>query len=235
MPSKQKAGYEPAHQPLTTVNAVKSHIQSTTHRVDVYSKTKKLINQSLIMTSLEIWLALASFFIASFSGIIYFRNSGTKLEKRANDIIRQKRPLISQSYLEVAEKICERFKTKRLLTNELEERLEDVSFAKVWLNFSFVEQLKHTVNRLTRSFAYGFFLVVSIIGFAYLPIAGFDPTITFWLQLFFVIGISIFGYRYISDGIFSISALRKLEILFNEIERTERFKELFRVLEDGFD
>ena len=183
----------------------------------------------------EFWLALVAFFGITFSIIMYFRSSGAKLEERANDIIKEKKPIISKSYSEVSDRIVERFKTERKLTDELEERLEDISFAKVWLTYSFVLQLKEVVNKMTNSFKYGFSLVISLIAIAYIPSFGFDATITFSLQVLFIALIALFGYRYIFDGLLSISSLRELETLFNDVERTDRFDSLFRVLEEGFE
>jgi len=184
------------------------------------------------MLPIEFWLALVAFFGTTFPTIMYFRISGTKLEVRANKIIKEKKPIITKKYLEVSEKIIERFKESRTFTEKLEQILEDISFARVWLNNTFVIDLSEVVNRMTHSFRYGFSLVISLIVIAFLPDVGFDATITFYLQMAFIGLIALFGYRYISDGLLSISSLRRFEVLFNEIERIEKFDKLYDVLED---
>lgn len=181
-----------------------------------------------LMSSINLYLALAAFFGSTLTLILYYRESGSKLETRTSKIIKEKKQIITKSYLEVAEKICERFKTERTLSDELEEKFEDISYIRSRLN-DFPNGLSKVVDKLTFSFAYGFASVVSIITFAYIPYINLDPTISFWSQIMVSIIMFISIYRYFFDGLVMVLSLRKFEKLVNAIDRSNRLDQLYEL------
>lgn len=181
------------------------------------------------MSSIDLYLGLAAFFGSSLIPIIYYRGSGTKLEIRTNSVIKEKKQITRQSYLEVAEKICERFKTQRTLSDKLEEKLEDISYVRFRLD-DLPNDLSKVVDKLTFSFVYGFTSVFFIILFAYIPSVDFDPILSLWLQIIAGAFIIVSTYRYLSDGVATIASLRKFEKLVNKIERSSTFERLYELL-----
>lgn len=181
------------------------------------------------MVPVEFWLATAALFGTTLSIFMYFRSSGIKLETRVNRIIEEKKKIISKNYLEVAEKICKRFKTQRTLSDELEEKLENISYIRFRLE-DFPNDLSKVVDRLTHCFAYGFSSIFSTILFAYMPKIILDPILSFWVQIFVGAFMLVSFYRYYISSIMAISSLRKFEKLVNKIERSNTFEKLYELL-----
>lgn len=175
------------------------------------------------------YIALASFFGATLIIVYYFRETGTKLEVRTNSVIEGKRKIIIESYLELIEEIIKRFNTQRNLSDEQEEKLEQIAYTRFALN-DFPSGLSKVVDKLTFSFAYGIASVIAIISFPYIPTIFPDVNVYIWFQIAVGVGIVSFVWRYLFDGLFSISSIRKFEKSVNEIERSRTFDQLLEIL-----
>jgi ABC-type multidrug transport system fused ATPase/permease subunit len=180
------------------------------------------------MTPVEIWLAIAAFFGATLGSIAYYRNSGTSLEVRVNSIVKEKREIITKSYEELIEKVFEAFKTERKLKTEHKEEFEKIAYISSQLD-DLPDSLSEVVDRLTNSFIFGFASILTILLLAYLPSAGFDAFTLFLAQFLTLMFMTVFIYRYITDGIIQIKALRKREKLINAIDRCDTFKKLYEL------
>ena len=183
----------------------------------------------VFMIPTEFWVALATFFGTTLAIVMYLRISGTKLETRVNRIIEEKKQIISESYLELIEKTIEGFKTQRLLSQKQEERLEEISYARFQLNY-LPNRISKVVDKLSFSLVFGIASVVFMIMFAYIPIMDFEPTFSFWLQMIVGALLIISVQRYLFDGVVKIYPLRKFEKLVNEIERSNRFEQVYELL-----
>jgi len=181
------------------------------------------------MFPVELWLALAAFFGSTLTIIVYFRTSGAKLETRVNKIIKEKKPIVSNSYLKLIEKIIEGFKTKRLLTDEHEEKLEDIAYVRVQLN-NVPQNLSKVVDKLTHSVGDGFACVFLLIVFNYILASGLETDLYLWMMMIVGALLCIFVYRYVTGGLFALNTLRRFEKLVNAIERSNRFDELYDLL-----
>jgi len=180
------------------------------------------------MNLYELYIAVGVYIGTTLSIILILRESGNKLEARANEVFKTKKPLISGKYLEAIEKTIQRFTTTRTLSDELEDEFERISHARFWLS-SCVYDLEDTVDKMTKSIAEGIGSVLSILLLAYafsLPNEG----LVSWFQLGLVMLVTISVYRYVIDGFGKISSLRKFEKLVNEIERCNTFDQLYTAL-----
>jgi len=182
------------------------------------------------MSYVSVYSALATFLASTLILIVYFRGSGTKLETRLNKIIEEKKLIITKSYLEVAEKIVDRFKIQRTLSDELEEELEEVSRIRFRLNNYLPDELKEIVRKLTYSLGYGFTSAFLMIIFAYIPSLNYEPTMSFWFQLIVFSFMILSLAKYLQEGIFKIRSLRNLEEIVNDIERCKRLNHLQELL-----
>jgi hypothetical protein len=57
------------------------------------------------MNLTDYYITIATFFASTLTLIVYYRESGVKLEVRANTIIGEKKKIVSASYLSLLEKI----------------------------------------------------------------------------------------------------------------------------------
>lgn len=179
--------------------------------------------------SIEFYLALATFFGSTLIIVFYYRQSGVRLEIRANSVLEKKSQIVSKSYLGLIEKTIERFKTSRTLTEELEDKFEDISYVRARLN-NIPDELSQVVDKTTFSFLYGIASVLSTIAFPYAPNINPDPTVSFWVQMGVGVLMLVSILRYVSNGLLQISNLRKFEKLINKIERSRTFDNLFELL-----
>ena len=181
------------------------------------------------MVPTELWLAIAAFFGTTLSIAVYFRTSGAKLETRINRIVEEKKSIITESYLEVAERIVKRFKTTRTLSDELEEELEEISRIRFQLS-NVPDRLSEIVDKLTFSILDGIGTVFFTISFAYVPNMTLEPMLSTWVQIILGAIMFIFVYRYFIGGLEKVRSLRNFEKLVNEIERCRRFDQLQELL-----
>jgi len=182
------------------------------------------------MNTIEFYAGLAVYIGTTLSIIMIFRESGNKLEVRANSVSREKRPIVSGKYLEVIEKTIQRFATTRTLSEELEQEYEDISYVRFRLNH-FTDELTEIVDRLTQSIAFGVASVISTIFFGYLLSLETD-TLLFWATMGLGALAVITFYRYISDGLGQIRPLRRFEKWVNKIERCNTFDQLYESLDN---
>jgi len=180
------------------------------------------------MTAVEIWLGLAAFFGTTFGIVAYFRKSGTSLEERVNNIVKEKKEIVIKSYEELFEKIFAGYNIQRKLTEEHKEELEKIADISKRLD-DLPYDLSDVVDRLTYSFLSGVLSVVLMLLFAYLPSASFDTLTLFWSQLVVMILATVFVYRYLNDSFLKIKALRKFEKLVNAIDRCNTFRSLYEL------
>jgi len=172
---------------------------------------------------------MAVFFGSTIILIIRFRESGAKLEIRANTVIKEKEQVVSKSFLELLEEIFERFKTERTLTNKLEEKFGDISYVRYRL-LHFSDDLAKVVRKLTYSVVSGFTSAFFMIFFTYTLTIDIDPITSFWLQIIVGAFTVLSVYRYLFDGLLKIYSLRTFEELVNKIERSKTFDQLYELL-----
>jgi len=176
----------------------------------------------------NVYTTIAMAILATVAIVIYFFRSGRELERRTNDIIREKSPLISGKYKEVIEDIFIGFKTSRTLTRRQEDRLEGISYARVMLT-ELPNELSEVVDKLAYSLPYAVSTALSLIVFGYLITYTFSLDPTTHLALLVLSG--AFGFssfiKYSSDGITKIRTLREFEKRVNKIDRCETFEELY--------
>ena len=181
------------------------------------------------MTIVELYLALAAFFGSTLTVIMYYRESGRRLENSVSDIVKEKKQIVTNSYLTAAQKVIKDFRPTQPLSHELGEELENISYTRYRLS-NLPDALSEVVDRLTFSFANAFASVVSILGFAYMLEASFNSELTFWMQIVLGALTILFAYRYIIQGLGAVRALRKFEKLVNAIDRSERIEQLYELL-----
>lgn len=181
------------------------------------------------MSYIEFFVTFAGGILASITAIIYFCRSGTNLESRISSMIKEKKQIISNSYLEIVEKIIERFKTSRTLPYELEEKLEHISYTRFQLR-DLPNKLSNIVDKLTRSVVFGIFSAFFSIIFAYIPELGVDSTISSAIMIIIGIALGLCLNKYVQDGLVKMDSLRDFQKLVNKLERCETFNQLFELL-----
>ena len=62
------------------------------------------------MAIIDAWLATAAVFGATLTVIFYYRNAGTSLEVRTNQIVKDKKKIVIRNYENLLEKIFESYK-----------------------------------------------------------------------------------------------------------------------------
>jgi ABC-type multidrug transport system fused ATPase/permease subunit len=182
------------------------------------------------MNTIEFYVGLAVYIGTTLSIIMIFRESGNKLEVRANNVSREKRPIVSGKYLELIEKTIQRFATTRTLSEELEQEYESISSVRFGLNH-FTDELTEIVDRLTQSIVFGVASVIFTIFFGYLLSFETD-VLSFWATIGVGALAVIAFYRYITDGLGQIRPLRRFEKWVNEIERCGTFDQLHKSLDN---
>jgi hypothetical protein len=183
---------------------------------------------SSFMNAVELYVGLALYIGSTLSIIMIFRESGNKLEVRANSVSRAKKPIVSRKYIDLIEKTIERFKSTRTLSEELEQEYESISYVRFRLNH-FTDELTEIVDSLTKSIGFGVISVVFIIAFGY-ALSQETDVISFWAAIGFGALAVITFYRYATDGLGQIRPLRRFEKLVNEIDRCDTFDQLNKSL-----
>jgi ABC-type multidrug transport system fused ATPase/permease subunit len=182
------------------------------------------------MDIIGLYVALGVYIGSTLTIILCFREAGNKLEIRANEVSRTKKPLVSSKYLETIEKTIQRFTYTRTLSPELEEEFERLDNVRYELNH-FMYDLEDSVDRMTKSVFFGIGSVFSILVLSYvLSLPNDSYSVWIGLVVTFLVGVSF--YRYISDGIGQITSLRKMEKLVNAIERCDTFDRLAKTFEE---